>query len=434
MRFIFIIFIFIICIQLKAQNEKRHTSFPISVDSSQKLSQETTFSFTSIALKSKEINDFSNLGFIHKSDTIYFSNDLHSEMGTDYFYSSLIHFDQPLNFIRLFSQKTFDDIEVILINGSGEYTNFSHRENQLIQNNNCQVTGVIQQSEWRAGLPEPSYNRSFTTTKNMIVHHSAGSNNISDFTQAVRDIYILHTEENGWSDIGYNYLVAPNGVIYAGRDPGNGEQDNVMGAHFCGSNSNTMGVCLLGNYETTEPASEMLESLEIVLSWKAFKDDLEVLESNSHPLNSNLQVIAGHQDGCSTLCPGENVYKRLQDIRVTVDAQLAVCRGEEEEEEEEEEEGPIVIVEIDSVFSQKIYPNPIKDNLSFSFNISENRKDDLQYVRIFNQEGKQIEWQNLYFRANNVEVKLPSTLKPGIYFLQTSFIDGEENSQRFVIQ
>ncbi|WKK75621.2 N-acetylmuramoyl-L-alanine amidase [Marivirga salinae] len=416
--------------QIIAQNDNIHTSFQLNIDNNQRLIQETTFSFTAIALKSREIDDFSKIGFIYMSDTIYFSNDLHSNENSEYFYSSLIHFDEALKSIELFSQDKIDELEVVLINGSGNYSDFSQRQNQSIQNINCELNGVIQQSEWRAGLPEPSYNRVFTTTENMIVHHSAGSNNISDFTQAVRDIYIYHTEENGWSDIGYNYLVAPDGVVYAGRDPADGKQDEVMGAHFCGSNSNTMGVCLMGNYETVEPTSIMIESLEKVLSWKAFTDELNVLESNTHPLNSNLGVIAGHRDGCSTACPGENVYKRLQDIRVKVDEQLSVCNGEEEEEEE----SPVVELEIDSILNQKIYPNPIKTDFSFSFNISQNKQDDLDYILVFNQEGKSIKWQNLYFYENKLEVKLPNTLKPGIYFLQTIFKDGEKKSQQFLIQ
>lgn len=431
MRFIFTIFIFIIWVQLKAQNEKIHTSFPISVDISQRLIQETSFNFTAIALKSKQSVDFSEIEFIYKLDTIPFTNDLHSNEDSKYFYSSLIHFDEPIKSIELFTQENINNLEVVLVNGSGEYSDFSQRDNQSYQNNDCELTGVIQQSEWRNGLPEPSYNRSFTTIENMIVHHSAGSNNISDFTQAVRDIYILHTEENGWSDIGYNYLVAPDGVIYAGRDPGNEGQDEVMGAHFCGSNSNTMGICLLGNYEIVEPSSVMLESLMVVLSWKAYKDELKVLENNQHPLNSNLGVIAGHRDGCSTLCPGENVYKRLPAIRGNVDKQLSVCNGVEEEEEEEIS---IIIVEIDSILDQTIYPNPIKSDFSFSLKMAKNKQDDLQYIRVFNQEGKNIKWQDLYFRGNKIEVRLPRTLKPGIYFLQTSFKDGVEKSQQFLIQ
>lgn len=431
MKLIFTLIIFVICFQLVAQNENIHTSFSISIDNNQRLIQNTTFNFTAIALKSKQISDFSKVGFISNSDTIYFNNDLHANQGSEYFYSSLIHFDKPLRSIRLITPKEVNNLEVVLINGSGKYPNFSQGRNQLFQNNDCELNGLIQQSEWRAGLPDPSYNRSFTTTKNMIVHHSAGSNNISDFTQAVRDIYIFHTQENGWSDIGYNYLIAPDGVIYAGRDPDTGSQDEVMGAHFCGSNSNTMGVCLLGNYETIEPEFSMLESLEDLLSWKAFKDKLNPLESNFHPLNSNLGVIAGHRDGCSTACPGENVYQLLSEIRLNVDEQLSVCDGESEEEEEE---SPVVELEIDSILNQTIYPNPIKNNLSFSLKISQSDQKDLRYIRIFNQEGKSIIWENLYFSENKIEVKLPNSLKPGIYLLQMSFNEGGDKSQRFIIQ
>jgi len=428
MRSIFTLLIFVFSIQLLAQEENIHTTFPVSLNSKGRTLQKNDFAFTAIALKSKKVNDFSDIGFIYKSDTIYFSNDFHSNNSDGYFYSSLIHFDQPVKSIDLYGAEDSDKLEVVLINGTGDYSDFSSRKAKSELNNDCELTGVIQQSEWRAGLPEPSYNRSFTTTENMIVHHSAGSNNISDFTQAVRDIYIYHTEENGWSDIGYNYLVAPDGVIYAGRDPGTGDQDRVLGAHFCGSNSNTMGICLLGNYEVVEPTSEMLGSLKEVLSWKAFKDELNVLESDFHPLNSNLGVIAGHRDGCSTLCPGENVYRQLQEIRIDVDREIAICKGEEEEEE------PIVEIGIDSVLSQNIYPNPIKRDFTFSLNLRESRQNDLQYIRIFNQAGKRIKWQNLYFTEDRVEVKLPSTLKSGLYFLQTSFKDGQEQSQRFLIQ
>ena len=417
---------------LFGQTEAIHTSFPIDVNANQRLIQPTSFEFTAIALKSKKINDFSEIAFIHDADTLYFYNDLHSNENSDYFYSSLIHFEESLKSIELYTPSATDELQLVLINGRGKYSSFSQRKSKENGNNDCELNRVIQQSEWRNGLPAPSYSRNFTTTENMIIHHSAGSNNISDFTQAVRDIYIFHTVENGWSDIGYNYLVAPDGVIYAGRDPGMGAQDEVIGAHFCGSNSNTMGICLLGNYETAEPTPVMLGSLEEVLSWKAFKDELNVLGNDSHPLNANLGVIAGHRDGCGTLCPGQNVYQKLQDIRMNVDAQIAICNGEEEEEEEEPEE-PVIGIEIDSVLSQKIYPNPIESDFSFSLNISQDRQNDLQYIRIFNQQGKSIKWQNLYFMENKVEVKLPSTLKPGIYFLQTSFKNGEERSQRFLI-
>lgn len=181
---------------------------------------------------------------------------------------------------------------------------------------------------WRSGLPAPSYTRTFTDVSHLIVHHSAGSNSNSDYVQVVRDIYLFHTQVNGWSDIGYNYLVAQDGTIFSGRDPDGGAQDDVRGAHFCGANSGTMGVCVLGNYETTSPSEQSLQALQQILSFKADKNSLNPTGSDSHALGT-LNTISGHRDGCSTLCPGENLYAELTGIRMGVQARLDDCLVED---------------------------------------------------------------------------------------------------------
>ncbi|MEQ8581911.1 MAG: N-acetylmuramoyl-L-alanine amidase [Marinoscillum sp.] len=185
------------------------------------------------------------------------------------------------------------------------------------------VTPILQ-VEWRNGLNPPSYSRSFTDVEHVIVHHAAGSNTNTNYTQVVRDIYIYHTEVNGWSDIGYNYLIAQNGALYAGRDPAGGAQDNVLGAHFCGSNSRTMGVCLLGNYETASPTGATWSTLQELAAFKLQKENLDAFGSTGHPLGQ-IDHIAGHRDGCSTLCPGGNVYDRLSTLRTGVDDLLTSC-------------------------------------------------------------------------------------------------------------
>ncbi len=182
----------------------------------------------------------------------------------------------------------------------------------------------ILQSDWRAGLPDPSYSRSFSDVKHMIIHHSAGSNTVTDYTQVVRDIYIYHTQSNDWSDIGYNYLIAQNGDLYAGRDPAAGAQDNVIGAHFCGANSTTMGVCLLGNYQEAEATDATWSTLERVAAFKLNKESLDPQSYAAHSLGI-VGAIAGHRDGCSTLCPGENVYKRLEALRDSTSKTLVSC-------------------------------------------------------------------------------------------------------------
>ena len=86
------------------------------------------------------------------------------------------------------------------------------------QNDSCGFPIGIDQDIWRAGLPAPSVNPTFNTVSHCIVHHSAGSNTASDYTEVVRNIYVFHTDVNGWDDIGYNYLIAPDGTLYCGRD------------------------------------------------------------------------------------------------------------------------------------------------------------------------------------------------------------------------
>jgi hypothetical protein len=187
---------------------------------------------------------------------------------------------------------------------------------------------VVLQSQWRDGLDDPVYSRSFHEVKHLIVHHSAGSNSNTNYTQVVRDIYLYHTEVNGWSDIGYNFLIAQDGTLYAGRDPGEGDQSLVRGAHFCGANTNTLGVCMLGNYETalaTQPSIDMLQNL---LVYEVITNELDPLGERPHS-TGQLNTIAGHRDGCATLCPGEDMYTRLPDIRNNVLMTSLACSGEQ---------------------------------------------------------------------------------------------------------
>lgn len=250
----------------------------------------------------------------------------------EYMESSLIIFDEPIFSFEIETGESLDElIEISAIHAP----EFKKELFRVTEDFDCSTTpDIIPQSSWRSGLPAPSSSRAYTTTRNVIVHHSATANNLTNYTNVVRNIYLFHTQDRGWSDVGYNYLIAPNGVIYSGRDPLQGEQDLVLGAHFCGRNSNTMGICLLGNLSLVEPAEEALESLEKLISWKLVKDELDPLGINSHPLNNTLPVIAGHRDGCATQCPGNFTYPRLEQVRIGVESLIDACQQELEIPEE----------------------------------------------------------------------------------------------------
>jgi hypothetical protein len=161
----------------------------------------------------------------------------------------------------------------------------------------------------------------------IVVHHSATANAAAHWAEVVRNIWRDHALTRGWGDIGYNFLIDPNGVIYEGRAGG----DDVIGAHFSCMNGHTMGVCLLGTYSTVSPSPAALESLKRLLAWKVDLAGIDPLGRSYHPESGlTLPHICGHRDGnasslkCSTTeCPGGYLYNLLPTIRTDVAALIS---------------------------------------------------------------------------------------------------------------
>lgn len=182
----------------------------------------------------------------------------------------------------------------------------------------CDKPEMISYVIWREFLPNPKPPREATKVEHLVVHHSAGNNADTNYVNIVRNIYLLHTQTNGWDDIGYNFLVAPNGVIFNGRDPqGVADDDNILGAHFCGKNQNTMGVCMMGNFMDVRPTQAAIFSLKYLLAWKLKKDGIDAFGQTKHPQPSGslLNNLCGHRDGCNTDCPGDSLYALLPSIK-----------------------------------------------------------------------------------------------------------------------
>lgn len=72
----------------------------------------------------------------------------------------------------------------------------------------------------------------------LIVIHCAATPPDADI--GVEEIRDWHVNGNGWSDVGYHYIVRRNGMIEGGRPV------EEPGAHAKGHNANSIGVCLVG--------------------------------------------------------------------------------------------------------------------------------------------------------------------------------------------
>ncbi len=169
----------------------------------------------------------------------------------------------------------------------------------------------------------------YTTVTHLIVHHTDGANAAADWPAVVRSIWVLHVQGNGWNDIGYNYLIDPNGVLYEGRAGG----DGVVGAHFSGVNSGTMGVALLGTYVDQTPPERMRATLADMLAWQAEKWSLDPAGESLHASSGLLlNVVSGHRDAglspkatSTTECPGNTAYTLLPALRDAVALRMTTC-------------------------------------------------------------------------------------------------------------
>ncbi len=191
----------------------------------------------------------------------------------------------------------------------------------------CSQPSFITRTQWNCpqGQGLVSGVGTSSNVSHLIVHHSAGANTATDWNAVVLSVWNYHTGTNGWSDVGYNWLVAPNGQLYEGRGS-NSQTQNVTGAHFCGTNANTMGVCMLGTYTSVDITAAARGTLAKILAWKACQQNIPVTGTAFHASSGlTLNRISGHRDGCATDCPGTTFYNTLPTLRLAVQDTINAC-------------------------------------------------------------------------------------------------------------
>ncbi|MBG0562148.1 N-acetylmuramoyl-L-alanine amidase [Actinoplanes aureus] len=158
------------------------------------------------------------------------------------------------------------------------------------------------------------------------VHHTATTNSYecTESPAIVRGIQAYHVKSNGWSDVGYNYLMDKCGRLYEGRR--GGVENAVVGAHTQGFNTNYAAVSVIGNYESAKsnPAIELtIAQLAAArlgkYNYNPTSKVTVVAGSTNGKYKAGTRVtlprVSGHRDADATACPGANLYSRLAAIR-----------------------------------------------------------------------------------------------------------------------
>lgn len=108
-----------------------------------------------------------------------------------------------------------------------------------------------------------------------------------------------HVEDNGWSDIGYHWVIALNGSIEKGRP------ESKSGAHAKGHNANSIGVVYVGGCDAAMNPKDTRTDKQ--------KESLRCLLEDLKGRYPNAQII-GHRDVSSKACPSFDAKTEYSDI------------------------------------------------------------------------------------------------------------------------
>lgn len=278
--------------------------------------------------------------------------------------------------------------------------------NTLINECFCDSINFVTRKEWNCPQNNGSY--IYAKVTHLIVHHAASTNSAVNWADVVLSIWDFHTRTNGYSDIAYNWLIDPNGVLYEGRGGG----ENVVGAHFCSKNTGTMGICMLGHLSEANPTQAALLTLQKLLLYKCCNSMLDPTGEGLHASSGlNLQVISGHRDGCATECPGNLMYPRLEDIKSEVIRLMESCQTTSYNE---------VVPQTGNL---NIFPNPSVDG---TMNIIS--EIPISKILVFNSGGQLIKNEVGNFEKNISISNIPS----GFHLIKIDFKDGNYTYKKLI--
>jgi hypothetical protein len=108
-----------------------------------------------------------------------------------------------------------------------------------------------------------------------------------------------HMDGNGWSDIGYHWLIDRDGSMVAGR------KETTIGAHVKEANRGTIGICLIGGHGSAET--------------DAFSDHFTAAQDRQLrqlilgiSMRTRITRVSGHNEWAAKACPGFNVPRWLE--------------------------------------------------------------------------------------------------------------------------
>ncbi|EDV95379.1 peptidoglycan-recognition protein SA [Drosophila grimshawi] len=132
----------------------------------------------------------------------------------------------------------------------------------------------------------------------VIIHHTVTGecNSFVQCAEILQGMQTYHQTELNYYDIGYNFLIGSDGLVYEGKGWG------VTGAHTYGYNGNGTGIAFIGNFVDKLPPTAALKACKQLIECGVKLGEL----SEDYGLIGASQVI-------STQSPGLTLYNEIQE-------------------------------------------------------------------------------------------------------------------------
>nr|AME17980.2 peptidoglycan recognition protein C [Antheraea pernyi] len=147
------------------------------------------------------------------------------------------------------------------------------------------------------GAKPPTDTRALNTSvPYVIIHHTAIPAACHTTDQCILDMQSMQNVHNGlgWGDIGYNFCVGSDGIAYEGRGW------KIVGIHAGNANSQSVGICLIGDWRVDLPPAKQLSTTKSLIAQGV---QLGVISPD--------YKLMGHSQVMATECPGTALLTHL---------------------------------------------------------------------------------------------------------------------------
>jgi hypothetical protein len=160
---------------------------------------------------------------------------------------------------------------------------------------------VLPRTMWTREQPKWKFSKPMNGVSRITVHHDAleidgrGQAWAASRMAKIRRAHL--SRGSTWVDIGYHYVVDPDGRIWEGRPIG------IEGAHVAETNDHNIGVMCMGNFERDRPTQAQLATLDALLA--------DLMRRYRVPMGR----IATHKELKATECPGDHLQRYMATTR-----------------------------------------------------------------------------------------------------------------------